>query len=221
MKKYLEILKNCKLFESIEDKNLLAMLSCLEAKVRLYPKNQYIFTEGETVSHIGIILSGTVQIVRVDFYGNRSIVTIIEPPQLFGESVACTETNSIPVNVIAEKECEVMLIDSRRILHPCTNACEFHSQMIFNLMKEIAAKNLLLNQKIEIISKRTTREKLMTYLMIQAKRHGSSSFTIPYDRQELADFLEVDRSGLSAEISKLRKEHVIECKRNFFRLLKK
>lgn len=93
--------------------------------------------------------------------------------------------------------------------------------MIFNLMKSMAAKNLLLNQKIEIISKRTTREKLMTYLMIQAKRHGSSSFTIPYDRQELADFLEVDRSGLSAEISKLRKENVIECKRNFFRLLKK
>lgn len=92
--------------------------------------------------------------------------------------------------------------------------------MIFNLMKEIAAKNLLLNQKIEIISKRTTREKLITYLFMQAKKHGSS-FAIPYNRQGLADFLEVDRSGLLAEICKLRKENVIECKRNFFRLLKK
>lgn len=220
MKKYLEVLKNCKLFESIEDENILAMLKCLGAEVQSYSKNQNIFTEGETASHMGIMLSGTAQIVRVDFYGNRSIVTTIEPPQLFGESFACTETESVPVNVVAENDCEVMLLDSRKILQPCCNACEFHSQIIFNLMKSIAAKNLLLNQKIEIISKRTTREKLITYLMIQAKRHGSS-FTISYDRQELADFLEVDRSGLSAEISKLRKENVIECKRNFFRLLKK
>lgn len=218
MKKYLEILRNCKLFENIADENLLAMLSCLGAEVRSYTKNQNIFTEGERASHMGILLSGTAQIIRVDFYGNRSIVTNIEPPQLFGESFACTETKSIPVNVIAEKDCEVMRIESRKMLHPCCNVCEFHSRMIFNLMKEIAAKNMLLNQKIEIISRRTTREKLMTYLLIQAKKHGSS-FTIPYDRQELADFLEVDRSGLSAEISKLRKEHVIECQRNFFRLL--
>ncbi|MCI7803770.1 MAG: Crp/Fnr family transcriptional regulator [Oscillospiraceae bacterium] len=220
MKKYMEILSKCRLFESMENENITAMLSCLGAEVKSYAKNQKIFTEGETTSHIGIMLSGTAQIVRVDFYGNRSIVTGIESPQLFGESFACTETRSIPVNVIAEKDCEVMLIDSRKILQPCCNACDFHSRMIFNLMKEIAAKNLLLNQKIEIISKRTTREKLMAYLMIQAKKHGSS-FTVPYDRQELADFLEVDRSGLSAEISKLRKENVIECKRNFFRLLEK
>lgn len=220
MKKYLEILRNCKLFENIADENLLAMLSCLGAEVRSYTKNQNIFTEGERASHMGILLSGTAQIIRVDFYGNRSIVTNIEPPQLFGESFACTEAKSIPVNVIAEKDCEVMRIESRKMLHPCCNVCEFHSRMIFNLMKEIAAKNMLLNQKIEIISRRTTREKLMTYLLIQAKKHGSS-FTIPYDRQELADFLEVDRSGLSAEISKLRKENAIECKRNFFRLLEK
>ena len=218
MKKYLEILRNCKLFESIEDENLLVMLSCLGAEVMSYTKNQYIFTEGETASHMGILLSGTAQIVRVDFYGNRRIVTTIKPSELFGESFACAETESVPVNVIAEIECEVMLIDSRKILHPCCNTCEFHSRIIFNLMKSIAAKNLLLNQKIEIISKRTTREKLMAYLMIQAKQHGSN-FTIPYDRQELADFLEVDRSGLSAEISKLRKENVIECKRSFFRFL--
>lgn len=220
MKKYMEILRNCNLFENMENENITAMLSCLGAEVQAYAKNQYIFTEGEIASHMGILLSGTAQIVRVDFYGNRSIVTTIEPQQLFGESFACTETRSIPVNVIAEKDCKVMLIDSRKILQPCSNACEFHRKIIFNLTKEIAAKNLLLNQKIEIISKRTTREKLMTYLLMLAKQHGSS-FTIPYDRQELADFLEVDRSGLSAEISKLRKENVIECKRSFFRLLEK
>ena len=219
MKKYMDILSRCNLFEHIETEHISAMLNCLGAEVRSYRKNQNIFTEGETAAHIGIMLSGTAQIVRVDFYGNRSLVTVLEPPQLFGESFACTETQSIPVNVIAETDCEVMLIDSRKMLQPCSSACAFHSRIIFNLMKEISAKNLLLNQKIEIISKRSTKAKLMTYLLIQAKQHGSS-FTIPYDRQELADFLEVDRSGLSAEISKLRKENVIDCKRNFFRLLK-
>lgn len=220
MKKYLETLKNCRLFENMEDENIIEMLNCLGAEVHCFKKNQSIFSEGETVTHMGIMLSGAAQIVRVDFFGNRSIVTSVEPSQLFGESFACSETESIPVNVIAESECEVMLISSRRILQPCCNACEFHSRVIFNMIKSIAEKNLLLNQKIEIISKRTTREKLMSYLMIQAKQYGNS-FTIPYDRQGLADFLEVDRSGLSAEISKLRKENVIECKRNAFKLLSK
>ncbi|MGN0620883.1 MAG: Crp/Fnr family transcriptional regulator [Porcipelethomonas sp.] len=221
MKKYMETLKNCKLFENIECENLSAMLGCLKTEVRSYTKNQNIFSEGEAVTQIGIMLSGTAQITYTDFYGNRSIVTAIEPSELFGESFACAEMKSVPVSVVADNNCEVMLVDSRKMLRQCCSACEFHSRIIFNLMRSIAAKNILLNQKIEIISKRTTREKLMTYLMIQAKKHGRSSFTIPCDRQELADFLEVDRSGLSAEISKLRKENVLECKRNFFRLLKK
>ncbi|HCR73150.1 MAG TPA: Crp/Fnr family transcriptional regulator [Ruminococcus sp.] len=221
MKKYLEVLKNCKLFEGISDKNFSEMFRCLEADIQSYAKNQYILTEGEISSYIGILLSGNAQIIRIDFYGNRSIIAKVSPSELFGESFACAETKSVPVNVIAEKDCEVMFIDSKKILQPCCSACEFHSRIIFNLMKSIAAKNLLLNQKIEIISKRTTREKLMTYLMMQAKQHNSSSFYIPYDRQTLADFLEVDRSGLSAEISKLRKENIIESKRNFFRLIEK
>ena len=107
MKKYMDILSRCNLFEHIETEHISAMLNCLGAEVRSYRKNQNIFTEGETAAHIGIMLSGTAQIVRVDFYGNRSLVTVLEPPQLFGESFACTETQSIPVNVIAETDCEV------------------------------------------------------------------------------------------------------------------
>jgi len=221
MKKYLEILKKCRLFEGISDENFISLFHCLESEIKSYAKNQYILSEGETASYIGILLSGAVQIIRVDFYGNRSIISEIRPSEIFGEAFVCAEIKAVPVNVIAEENCEIMLVDSGKILQPCCNACEFHSRIIFNLMKSIADKNLLLNQKIEIISKRSTREKLMTYLMIQAKYHNSSSFFIPYDRQALADYLEVDRSGLSAEISKLRKENIIECKRNFFRLLEK
>lgn len=221
MTEYLEILKNCKLFENVEENNISAMLDCLGAEIHSYSKNQNIFTEGDSVFHIGIILSGKIQIIRVDFYGNRSIVSVLGKSQLFGESFVCAGTESIPVSAVVEKDCKVMLIDRNKILSPCCNACEFHNKMIFNLMKSIAMKNLILNQKIEIISKRSTREKLMSYLMIQAKKHNSDSFTIPYNRQELADFLEVDRSGLSVEISKLRNQNILECKRNFFRLLEK
>lgn len=220
MKKYFDVLRKCRLFDGIADGQLEELLSCFGATIRVFMKNQIILAEGDATGDIGIILSGVAQIVRVDYYGNRSIVTELKPAQMFGEAFACAEVKQSPVNVVATEDCEVMFIDTLRMLHLCGNACEFHNQMIFNLMKVVATKNLILNQKLEIISKRTTREKLMTYLMQQAKQNGSNSFTIPFDRQELADFLEVERSGLSAEIGKLRREGILECKRSCFVLLR-
>lgn len=219
MKKYLEVLQKCTLFDSISEENLLDMIDCLDAKVQQYTKNQTIIMEGQEATHIGIVLSGKVQIVYMDYYGNRSIVTEIYPSQLFGESFVCANVKSIPISAVASDSSDIMLIDGKRIMQSCCNACEFHNQVIFNLLKVIATKNLIFHQRIEITSKRTTREKLMTYLLQQAKAKNTSSFTIPYDRQELADFLEVDRSGLSSEISKLRAEGILECKRNHFILL--
>ena len=123
------------------------------------------------------------------------------------------------VDVVAAEDTEILLLQAQRIIHSCGQACHFHNQMIHNLLQVVARKNLLSNQKIEVMSKRTTREKLMAYLLLEAKRAGGSSFSIPYDRQELADYLEVDRSGLSAEISKLRRENVLLCRKNEFTLL--
>lgn len=219
MKKYFEILQNCPLFAGIADENLTAMLGCLDAKACRFDKNQTVIAEGSRARHIGILLSGSVQIVRVDYYGNKSIVATVEPGEIFGESFVCAEVEKIPVTVIATEPSAVLLIDCNRVLHACNHACAFHSRMIFNLMKVVAMKNLVFHQKIEITSKRTTREKLMAYLLLQAKKNGSQSFTIPYDRQGLADYLEVDRSGLSAEISKLRREGVLMCHRSSFTLL--
>ncbi len=219
MQKYTDVLRKCKLFDNVSDENLATMLGCLGAQVRSYSKNQPIISEGTKATHIGLLLSGGVQLVRTDYNGNRSIVANVEPSQIFAESFVCAEVESIPVNIIASEPSDVMLIDGKHILSTCCKSCSFHNQMIFNLMKLVASKNLIFDQKIEITSKRTTREKLMTYLLGQAKLRGSEHFKIPYDRQELADFLEVDRSGLSAEISKLRREGVIECHRSEFRLL--
>lgn len=219
MEKYLEILKKCPLFFEIEKNNLFKMLTCLGAKIEEFDKKYTIFAEGSSAKYIGIVLSGSAQIIQMDYYGNRNILGTIEPSQIFAAEFACTESNSLPVSVIANEPCEVMLIDCSHILHTCTNNCGFHQQLIFNLMKDLALKNIIFHQKIEITSKRTTRDKLLTYLMFKSKETGKLSFDIPFDRQELADYLEVDRSGLSAEISKLRNEGILESNKKHFVLL--
>lgn len=220
MQARLSTLAACPLFDHIEPVHLDAMTGCLDAKVVSVRKSTVIFEEGSPAKHIGILLSGRVQMVRTDYYGNRSIMMHIEAGHLFGEAFACADVESLPVSLIALEDSEIMLLDCRRILTTCSSACEFHSRLIFNLLKIVSKKNLALHQKAEITSQRTTREKLLTYLMQQAKLQGTDRFTIPFDRQALADYLEVDRSGLSAELSRLKKEGVLDFHKNSFHLLK-
>ena len=219
MQKYFQILRKCSLFSNIADENLIPMLSCLNARVIKYGKGEDIISEGQSAKDVGIVLSGKVQIIKIDYYGNKNIIANIEPSQLFGESFACADIKSIPVSVVASDDTEVMMIDCVRITKTCSNSCAFHNQIVLNLMRIMAMKNIFYTQRAEVISKRTTRGKLLAYLDQQAKKNSSDCFEVPFDRQELADYLEVDRSGLSAEISKLRAEGVIECRKNKFRLI--
>lgn len=219
MKEYNSILERCPLFDGIRMEDLSAMLGCIGGRTISVTRGQSIYREGDPATHVGMVLSGAVRLVREDYYGNRSIVAHIGPAELFGETYACAGITSLPVSVVADEDSTVLLMDCRRITVSCSNACSFHSRIIFNLLRLVATKNLVYDQKIQVTSKRTTREKLMTYLLNQAKLQGSNSFAIPYDRQELADYLEVDRSGLSAEISKLRKDGILESEKNHFTLL--
>ncbi len=219
LEKYIKILKECNLFDNIEEKHIDKMLTCLGTKIISFEKKYTIFAEGTPAKYIGIMLSGTAQIFQVDYNGNRTILSSIENGEVFAEAFACAEVESLPVTIIANEPCEVMLIDSNRVLYTCSNNCDFHRQLIFNLMKNLATKSLQFHQKIEITSKRTTREKLLTYLSLHSKKVGKKSFTIPFDRQELADYLEVERSGLSMEISKLKKDGIINSHKNHFELL--
>lgn len=219
MKEFHSILERCPLFNGIRVEDLRAMLDCIGGRTMSVSKGQSVFREGDPATHVGMVLSGAVRMVREDFYGNRSIVAHIGPAELFGETYACAGIASLPISVVADEDSQVLLMDCRRITTSCCNACEFHNRMVFNLLRLVATKNLVFDQKIQVTSKRTTREKLMTYLLDQAKLQGSNIFTIPFDRQELADYLEVDRSGLSAEISKLRREGVLESEKNQFVLL--
>ena len=219
MKKYLEILKKCRLFEGIGEEDLLRMLECLGARVVSFDKKYTVFSEGSPARYVGILLSGSVQVVQVDYYGTRSILSEIRPTQVFAEAFACAGVSALPVSVIANDPCEVMLVDCSHILHTCSNHCAFHQTLIYNLMRDLADKTLLFHQRIEVTSKRTTREKLLAYLTMESRKAQSEAFDIPFDRQELADYLEVDRSGLSAEIGKLKKEGVLKNQKNHFELL--
>ncbi len=219
MKKYLSVLSKCPLFCGIGEAELLRMLGCLGARTEFFDKKCTVFAEGTRAKHIGIVLSGSVQMIQVDFFGNRSILSVIGEGQVFAEAFACAEVEELPVAVVANEPSEIMLIESARVTHSCEKNCDFHRQLIFNLMKALATKTVIFHNKIDVTSKRTTREKLISYLMYEAKRAGSNSFDIPFDRQELADYLAVERSGLSAEIGKLKRAGVLESRRNHFTLL--
>ena len=219
MKDFYPILEKCPLFDGIGMEDLQAMMGCIGGRVAEVAKGQFVQREGDPATHVGMVLSGSVQLVREDYYGNRSIVAHIGPGQLFGETYACANVPALPVSIVATADSKLLLMDCRRITTSCCNACAFHNRMIFNLLRMVATTNLMYDQKIQITSQRTTREKLMAYLLSQAKLQGSSSFVIPYDRQSLADYLEVDRSGLSAEISKLRAEGVLQSEKSRFTLL--
>ena len=219
MKEFYPILEQCTLFDGIRMEDLQAMMGCIGGRVLQLSKGQSVMREGDPATHVGMVLSGSVQLVREDYFGNRSIVAHITPAQLFGETYACAGVQALPISIVADTDSRVLVMDCRRITTSCSSACAFHSRIIYNLLRLVATKNLVFDQKIQITSQRTTREKLMAYLLNQAKLQGSNAFTISYDRQELADYLEVDRSGLSAEISKLRREGILESEKNHFRLL--
>ena len=220
MEEFFPVLARCPLLDGIDMTDWSGLLACLGAGVRSVSKYQPVISEGDPARYVGIVLEGRLRVELVDYLGNRSILSESHPGELFGESFACAGAAEMPVTVVADTDARVMLIDCQRITTSCSNACGFHSRLIGNLLKIVAQKNIQLNQKIQITAKRSTREKLMAYLLGQAKLQGSDSFTIPFDRQTLADYLQVERSAMSAQISQLRKEGVLESKKNFFRLLR-
>ena len=219
MEEYFDVLCQCPLFAGITRQDLSDMLSCLDGKIIRRPKGSPVFLEGESATFVGVVLSGKVQILRTDFYGNRSVLTVVSPGGLFGEAFACAGVETLPVSAIAQENASVLLMDCKRVLTTCPNACPFHGNLVRNLLKGIAQKNLILTQKIRCMSRKTTQEKLIEFLLEQAKQHGSAEFIIPYDRQALADYLGVERSAMSAEIGKLKKAGQIDCTGSRFRVL--
>ncbi|MGN0383711.1 MAG: Crp/Fnr family transcriptional regulator [Eubacterium sp.] len=220
MKKYLSVIKASKLFEGIAEKDIESLLVCLSGKTRSYDKDEYVLHFGDYIRNVGMVLTGGVNIIKEDYWGNRNIVTAIMPGELFAESYACTNSEVLKVSVQATQNSEILFLDINCILGMCSDTCNFHMQLIKNFVLLLASKNLIMSEKITYITQRSIREKLISYLSAESVKQDSSNFEIVFNRQELADYLSVDRSAMSNELSKMQKEGILKYKKNKFSLLK-
>ena len=199
------------LFRNISPADLASLLDCLDARERAYEKGAWLLRRGEWTDRLGLVLSGTVHILREDFWGSRSIVGLAGPGEIVAESYALAG-EPLEVSVLAASDARVLFLRVETALTDC-------GQLTRNLTALLAEKNLTLTRKMRHMARRTTREKLLSYLSAQALRSGGPEFDIPMDRQQLADYLAVDRSAMSAALGKLRDEGVLEFRKNHFRLL--
>ncbi len=220
MKNIITFIDQLPLFQGIDRTELEKLMVCLSGKDRRYDKGQIIFMAGDIPKHLGVVLEGSVRVYREDLLGNRTILGEFGPGSLFGETFALARTKALPVSVAAAQQSHVLLMEGWRITGTCPQACSFHNRLIENMMAILAGKNLYLTEKMEVMAKRTTREKLLFYLSSQCQRSGSLSVTIPFNRQELADYLSVDRSAMSSELGKMQKEGLLTYYRSNFTLRK-
>lgn len=218
MNHYLVTLKKSPLFKDIEEHNIKSVLDCLDAHIQTYSKDEYISVAGDTVSSIGIVLSGHIQIMKEDYDGNRMILTNCEPGDMFLEAFVCAEIKEIPVTILSIQKCEILYLQYDKILRPCGQVCPYHQIIVQNMISCIARKNIVLNKKIEHLSRPNTKEKLLSYLSEERQKAKSSVFTIPYNRQQLADYLCVDRSAMSSELSRMQAQGLLAYEKNKFQL---
>ena len=214
----LKILENSRLFAGIRVDEIQPMLSCLQAVERKYPRGAYIFHTGEEVRALALLVRGTAHIQKEDFWGNRSLLASLAAGDIFAEAYATPGSGAMRSDVVAVESCTVLLMDVERVLSRCTNSCAFHARLTENLFALLAEKNRILARKADYLAQRTTRQRLLAYLSEQAQRAGSAEFTIPFNRQQLADFLSVERSAMSAELSRMQAEGLLETERSHFRL---
>lgn len=219
MKNYYHLLNDVTLFNGIEEESFSEMLSYLDAYEKTYEKNDPILNAGDPVVNVGIVLDGLIHIVKEDINGNRAIVSEFGKNHIFAEAFCCARLEKMPVSVISASKSSIFFVNYGKIMKECGGKRHFHHKLIENMLMIMAKKNLVLNQKIEYVSKRTTREKLMAYLSRCATESQSRIFEIPFNRQELSDFLFIDRSAMSKELSRLKEEGIIDYYKNQFKLL--
>ena len=216
MQKYLAFLKNTHLFAGVGENEISSMLGCMQATLRIYKKGEYVIRQGERISNLYLLAEGSLLIQRDDYWGNRSIISTVNVGEMFGEAYATPNSEAMLNDVVAVDDSVVMLLDVGKMLTVCSSASKFHSTVVQNLFFALSEKNRKLVQKLGHMSKRTTREKLISYLSDEAKRQKSNSFYIPFNRQQLADFLSVDRSAMSNELCKMRDEGLLSFRKNKF-----
>ena len=210
-REYIPLLMKNRLFEGISPQDTEKILSCLNAHVREYEKKETVIREDGKLPGIGIILSGSVQISRSDMFGNINIIAEPGKNQLFAETFEAAGMIESPVRVVSQENSKIMFIEYRKMMNMCAGTCSFHSRLMANMMKIIAVKNTELSRKIDILAKRTIREKLMAYFMMEMKLQGKTGrIRLSFSKTDLADYLSTDRSAMSRELSKMQDEGIIK-----------
>ena len=207
------------LFLGIRPEDMEGMLGCIGYYVREYKKGEIIAFEAETINHVGVVLKGSVDMIKEDVWGNRTMLLRSYVEDVFGETFACGEDSLSVVTFVAAEDSKVMFLSFCRVMHTCTHACIFHQTLIENMVRIIARKNRELMRKIEVVSKKTLREKILAYLSIQSQTQGASRFEIPLGRVEWAEYMCADRSALPRDLAKMKDEGLIDYQRNSFEIL--
>lgn len=218
MERYLPVLRECSFFHGLSDDEILRLLHCTGATTEERTKQEYILHAGGRTDAVGLLVSGAALIIQEDLWGNRNVMAKLAPGESFAEPFAVIPDSILNVSVVAAEPCSIIKIKITRMLTMCSSACIYHNRLIRNLVTVFAQKTLAFNDKITHMSKRKTRDKLLSYLSAESLRHGSLSFDIPFDRQQLADFLCVERAAMSAELSELQREGLLKTNRSHFEL---
>ena len=211
-------LSDMQLFRGLEEDDISSLLSCLNSVKRNYKKGEVILSEGSIIENIGIVLSGMAMISCNEIWGNTSILGSVAPGSVFAEVYACIPGQPLLITVSAAEPATVLFMNVGRVLTSCSNTCPFHARLARNLLTVCADKSLQLSRRMKHTTSKSIRGRLMSYFSECAKQFGSSSFIIPYNRQQLADYLGVDRSTMCNELSKMQRDGIIEYEKNRFLL---
>ncbi len=216
MKKICDAMKKSILFAGIKEEELEQVISCFDIRLSYYDRDQFVVHQGERAKGVGLVISGRLHIVREDFLGNREILTEVGPGDIFDEVYAVLADEYQSIAVAAVQQAEVAFFSMEKMLTTCSSNCTFHNIIIKNMLRAMAQKNLMLTRKMAHLSRKSIREKLVSYLSDESSRQGKREIVIPFNRQQLADYLSVERSALSRELSKMRDEGMIEFYKNRF-----
>lgn len=219
LEKYYNQIKNSPVFYGMNDEELRGLLECFNARIRRYEKDEMIIRQGDMIANIYLILDGEVNIEKDSYWGRRIIISRLSRNDNLALSFVGSKDVESSVDAIAIKDTLVLVLSYEKCTSMCQNACTRHKVLINNLFQILSKENIELIQKIENVSQKTIRDKLLTYLSNEAQKRHSNSFDTHFNRQDLADYLNVDRSAMSFELSKLQKEGLIEYNKNHFELL--
>lgn len=213
------VLSKCALFENINENEYISLLSCINSYKKKFKSDEYIFFTGDEITYVGILISGSIELIKEDLAGSRHIMDILLPSDIFAEGIACTKQHTSPITVRTKRDSTVLFIPFERIIKTCSNSCGFHVQLIKNMMMLLGEKNYYMNRKMELLMLKGLREKLATFLLNESNKCNSFIFNINLNRNELAEYLNVSRTSMCRELATMKGIGMIDYYQNSFKII--